>query len=195
VATYRAIAATSDTILGLLNEACPRPEFAGARFELYQVGDFQSPMDLGISLHLYRVAVNRTRRVLPGRPAPDGQRYRDPLSVDVYYLLSAWAKTAATQQRLLGWAMRALEDAGILPAGLLNYFGPERTTFRADETVELVAEALAFADLTRFWDLFKPNMPLSTTYIARLIGLDSTVPIVEAGPVQIREFQVQKVID
>ena len=45
-------------MLGLLADACPKPEFANAQFELYQLTNFGNSMEEGISLYLYRVAVN-----------------------------------------------------------------------------------------------------------------------------------------
>jgi hypothetical protein len=103
LATYQAISVTGQAILGLLADACPRPEFASARFDLYQVRDFQSPMEEGVSLFLYRINVSGSRRVLPPTVGPDGRKYRPPIPLDLYYMLTAWSKTAARQQRLLGW--------------------------------------------------------------------------------------------
>src|SRR5262245_59958961 len=102
MATYHAITATSQAILGLLESACPKPEFEGARFELYQATDFQNPMDEGVSLYLYRLA-SSSRRNLPPRPGPNGEKMRPPLPLDLYYMLTAWGKKADKQQRLLGW--------------------------------------------------------------------------------------------
>ena len=91
MATYRAIAATSETLRTLLEQACPRDEFPDARFELFQASDFQRQMDEGVSLFLYRVAVNTARRNMPPTIRADGRRLRPPLPVDLYYLCSAWA--------------------------------------------------------------------------------------------------------
>src|SRR5215510_6575265 len=119
MATYPAIAVTGQAILKLLADSCPREEFAAARFELFQVGNFSQspPMEEGISLFLYRLGVNAARRNLPSHVKFNGLRYRSPLPLDLYFLMTAWAKTAAKQQRLLGWAMRVLEDTPLLPSG------------------------------------------------------------------------------
>ncbi len=177
MATYHAIAATGEAIIGLLEASCPKPEFANARFTLYRSTDFQNPMDEGISLYLYRVAVNATRRNLPPRIAPDGKRYRSSLPVDLHYLLTPWAKTAARQQRLLGWSMRVLEDTSILPTGLLNHYVPETETFQPNETVELVFEPLSLQEIVNIWDVFKPNLQLSVAYVARMITIDSNIEL------------------
>lgn len=198
MATYQAIAAVGQAIIGLLEDAWPRQEFANAQFALYQPADMArtsplSPLSVrrGITLYLYRVAVNGAQRNRPPRLGSDGKRLRASLPVDLYYLMSAWAESAVLQQRLLGWAMRTLEDTLILPAGLLNRPGPERNIFRPTETVELSWEPLSLQDLVNIWDPFKQNFQPSVAFMARVVSLDSLDSAevsVEAEPVQTREL-------
>ena len=61
LATYRAIAATSLAIRGYLESSYPAAEFPNAQFELYRPNNFDSPMDIGISLYLYRVMINTSQ--------------------------------------------------------------------------------------------------------------------------------------
>jgi hypothetical protein len=192
VATYRAIAATSQAVLGLLRDACPREEFPHAEFALYHAGDFEKPMEEGISLYLYRVTINTAVRNLPPRTARDGRRYRPSLPVDLHYLLTAWAKDAGMQQRLLGWGMRALEDMTILPAGVLNSRMPEPDTFQSNETVEVICDPLSLQDWSAVWDKLKPKLQTSMTYVARMIAIDSKLELTEAAPVQTRAFDFAK---
>ena len=173
-------------MLKLLADGCPRPEFVNSQFELYQISNFQAPMEEGISLYLYRVAVNGARRNSPPVMGPDGKRHRPPLPLDLHYVLSAWAGSAAKAQRLLGWSVRMLEDVPILPTGLLNYHGPEPDIFQPGETVEILLESLTLQDLNNLWGTTKTNPPLSVGYVARMIGISSTLPISEAADVQTR---------
>lgn len=191
MAKYQAIAATGQAILGLLADAVPKPEFATARFELYQVTDFQPALEEGISLYLYRVAVNTARRNLPPTVAPDGRRFRSPIPLDLHYMLSAWAKTAVKQQRLLGWAIRTLADVPVLHAGLLNHYGPESDVFRPSETVELILDQLTLQDFNNLWSATKISPPLSINYVARMITIESTIELIDAPVVQIREFNAE----
>ncbi|MBO0779038.1 MAG: DUF4255 domain-containing protein [Ktedonobacteraceae bacterium] len=188
MATYHAIAATGEAILGLLEAARPRPEFANIQFALYQASNFQNPMEDGVSLYLYRISPNTTRRNLPPHTDAQGRRYRPALPLDLHYLLTPWARTAARQQRLLGWCMRALEDTSILPTGLLNRYGTEPETFRPHETVELVCEPISLQEIVNIWDAFKSNLQLSAAYVARMICIDSQIAISEGVPVQTRVF-------
>jgi len=193
VATYHAVAAIGQAILGLLEQARPATEFDRSQFLMYQSANFQAPMDEGISLYLYRVAVSTARRNLPAKTLPDGRRHRPPLPLDLHFLLTPWAKTATKQHRLLGWAMRALEDTPILPASLLNHYGPEPDTFAPDETVDVVNEPISLQDIFNIWEIAKHNVQVSVGYIARVVPIDSLDVETDGPPVQTRVFDIGKV--
>ena len=191
--TFQAIAATGQAMLGLLSDAVPRDQFPNAQFELYQMSNFQQPMEEGISLFLYRIAANTSRRNLPPTTGPDGRRFRPPIPVDLYYIATAWAPTAVRQQRLLGWTIRMFEDVPILPTGLLNNYGPEPEIFRQGETVEVVLDSLTLQDLNNIWGVSKSSLQLSVGYVARMLHIQSSMAITEYAEVQTREFGVGKV--
>ncbi len=170
----------------------PNTGFSNVGLELYQAANFASPMQEGLSLYLYRVATNVSRRNLPPGRGADGKRYRPALPIDLFYMLTPWGQTAEQQPVLLGWAMRVLEDSPIIPSGYLNKFSSDET-FHPSETVELVLDALSLQDINNIWNGFKPNMYPSVAYVARLIVLESRIPIAEGGPVQTREFDMTKV--
>jgi hypothetical protein len=193
VARTQAIAAVGRAILGLLADNVPRAEFPDARFELYQPSNFNnSPISEGITLFLYRVEVNASLRNVSGGVGVDGLRRRPPLPLDLYYLMTAWARDAARQQRLLGLAMRTLEDASILSAGALNNAQPETDVFRPHETVELLLGTLSLQDLTNLYGAYRISPPVSVVYIARIVCIDSTMLLEESAPVQTRQFDMAK---
>lgn len=195
MATFQAIAATGQAILGLLADACPKPEFAAARFELYQVSNFRSPMEEGISLYLYRISVGGGRRNLQPTVGSNGERYRPAIPLDLHYMVSAWAKTAVKQQRLLGWTIRTLEDVTIFPTAILNHYGPETEIFRAGETVELILDQMTLQDLNNLWSATRVHPPLSMGYVARMVGIESTIEPVDATAVQTRVFENGQVVE
>jgi hypothetical protein len=188
VAKLQAIAVTGQTILGLLADNIPKSEFSNARFELYQTANFTSPMEEGISLFLYRVEVNSSLRNLPAKKGLDGVMRRPPLPLDLYYLLTVWAKDTVKQQRILAWAMRTLEDASVLSAARLNHFGTETDVFNPSEAVEVSFQTLTLQDMSNIWSAFKVSFPTSVAYVARVIGIDSTIQAEESAPVQTREI-------
>jgi hypothetical protein len=194
MASANAIAAIGQAILGLIAAGVPQPEFSAATFELYQAKSFRTPMDEGISLYLYRISPAGEIRNYPPRIAPDGRRFRQALPLNLHYILSSWARDTVKQQRLLGWAMRILEDTPILPAGVLNQAGPESDTFRPNETVDLIMESISIYDMGAIWDVSKPNTQPSIGYVARMVGVESPLEAIDAPPVQVREFQGGKVL-
>ena len=195
MASAYAIAAVGKAILALLAGACPKPEFAGAEFELYQAKNFLSPMEEGIALYLHRVTPANNIRNMPPRIAPDGRRYRPSLPLDIHFLLIPYARDAFKQQRLLGWAMRAIEDTPILSDSFLNQYGPEPDTFRPGECVDTILETIAYQDLGSVWDVAKPNIQPAVPYVVRMLQLDSPLDMTEAALVQTRVFGAGKVAE
>jgi hypothetical protein len=194
MATHQAIAATGQALRTLLSESCPRDEFPAAQFALYQASNFLSPMDEGISLYLFRVTINGTRRNQPPKIGPDGIRYRPPLPLDLYFLLTAWAQDPAQQYQLLGWAMRMLEDNPILPSSYLNQHAA-RETFRPPETVEFICDPVSLQDMYNIWEIAKHRQQLSMVYVARMVCIDSEIPIQQAVDVQTRAFKFEKEVE
>ncbi len=192
MATFHAIAATSRAILRILEDACPRSVFPSAQFDFLPLDENAKPISEGITLHLYRIAANTSRRNSATRPQADGKKYRPMLNLDLFYLVTAWASNADMQQRLMGWAMRALEDVSILTPGLLNAFGPETETFHTDEGVELVLDSFTLTDLGVIWDYVRPKPGLSVSYVARMVPIESQVGTLVAPEVQTRVLKMTK---
>lgn len=192
MADHRAIAAVGQAILQLLESACPRHEESTTKLEykLYQSRDFQTPPGEGIALYLYRVAPSANRRHLPPRRRSDGRCLRAPLLIDLFYLLTIWSSDAKIQHRRLGWCLRTLDNTPILPASLLNSFGPEPDIFRPDETVEIVGDMISTAEQFQIYDPMKPHVPLGAAYVVRMLAIDSELVIDAHPPVQTRVFDL-----
>ncbi|MGN7918662.1 DUF4255 domain-containing protein [Lysobacter sp. ESA13C] len=194
MANYRAIAATSTALAGLLRDRYPRDEFgAGLDISLYQARDFESPMQDGFSIYLFRVAVNGAMRNLTLRRSPDGRRYRPSLPLDLHYMITPWAQDSERQQRMLGWVMRLMEDTSVLSAGHLNHYMPETDTFGAQEGIEVVCDPLSLNDYLTLWDRLR-RLPSSATYALRMVLIDSDVSVDDAAAVQSRRFEVHEAI-
>jgi hypothetical protein len=193
VASIYAIAAVTQTILGILSDAVP-DDFEGASFEALQMADFQKPkpVEEGISMLLYRVAVSPLQRNLQPRTEINGKTVRPPLPVDLHYLMTAWGKSAANQQRLLGWCMRTLEDVRNLTPSLLNHYGGPEIVFKVNETVDLVYEPIPTTEFASLWDVLKPNLHVSVGYIARMIYIESDIEITTGAPVQSRLYEMAR---
>jgi len=191
MASQDAIATVGKALVGLLRDGRPKNDLETAPIDLVQASTFKSGMERGVSLYLYRVMVSSTRRHLPPRIGPDGKKYRPALPLDLYYLLTPWGKTTEMQHRLLGWAMRALEDTPTLSAEFLNGYGPG--TFHPDETVDVTFDPVSLQDLNNIWEIGKPNMQLSVTYVVRGVPLESSLEAPSGAPVQTRGFGEKEV--
>lgn len=189
-----AIAAVGKAILSLLTSALPKPEFAGAQVELYQSKQLQSPMEEGIALYFHRITAANNVRNLPPRTDALGRRFRPSLPIDLHYLLVAYARDAFKQQRLLGWAVRTIEDTPVMHASLLNQYGPEPDTFGENEWADVLLETVSIQDLSVIWDTAKVQMQPCATYVVRMLALDSRLEMVEADLVQTRVLDMGKVV-
>jgi len=191
LASYHAISAIGQAMVSLLKSARPALEFPNVDVKLFQAKDVQGVGDWeGLSLFLYRVTVSGSRRHMPAAIAPSGRPYKRPLPLDLFYLLTAWAKTAEMQHLLLSWAMRTIEDSPSLPPSLLNAHFPNDRPFRSDETVELIHDALTVQDLNNIWEILgKHDVQVSASYVVRVVPIDSRLEEPpDAGPVQTRVF-------
>lgn len=187
MASYRAVAAVTEAIMYLLESRYTPAHFDGNQleFKVYLASDFEQPMDAGVSLFLYRIYTNDTHRTPGGRIAPNGQRYRTQLPLDLHFLLTAWGKDASLQHTIAGWMMRVLEDTPIFPAGLLNKSAGN--IFHPDETVEIGLTQLTTEELFRIWEVIGNNAyQISVPYIARYIKIESERLLAEGQAVQER---------
>ena len=190
MANYRAIAGASAAILGLLRDRFPNADFGGPlHVELYQAKDFATPMKEGLAICLWRVAPNVSRRAIGPRTDIHGRRFKPSLLIDLNYLIVPFAEQAERQQRLLGWMLRAMEDLGPLVASELNHFLAESDIFAEVESLDLVNDPLAVADLLTVWDRIKA-MPPCATYTMRMLLLDSDVSLDEYPIVVERAFEL-----
>jgi hypothetical protein len=196
MATFQAIAVTGNAVKNLLQEAWPRDVFPGAGFRLCNSALLaSSPFhDLGVSIYLYSVTYNTTRRNLPPRLTLQHKRFRPSVPLDLHFLVTAWGRAPEQQWALLAWAIRTLEDSPVLPAGYLNQNagsdaeGNSPEVFREDESVELVAEALSLQDIFDIWEICKHNQQPSVSFVARSLQIDSMMEIPDGSLVQTRAF-------
>src|SRR5262245_1137710 len=192
MANYLAIAAVARTVLRLLEEQVPRAEFVGTlRFELYQSHDFgTNAVTEGFSLMLYRLTVNGARNQSPRR-GRDGIKRRPALPLDLHFLLTPWAGEAERQLRLLGWAVRFIEDNAVLTANVLNHSLTRRDhpAFGPDEAIELCCDPPAIADYLGLWDKYKNRWQTSVTYIARMVPIESELGLPEEEIVRVRDLR------
>jgi len=191
MATSAAVGATSDAILTLLRRAAfDDPDWRTVSVLHYRSSDLQKALSpdtpLTLSIFLYRVALSAGLRNVPTHYLNDKPR-RPAIPVDLFYLVTAWASDATMQQKLLGWAIRTIEDTSTLPSNLLNE-GAWAGVFAPSETVELVWHVLTMQEEYDLWQIAQTNQQPSASYVARTVALESTLTMPTGPAVQTREF-------
>ena len=190
MATFQAIGSVAEAVACLLTQACQSSPLndIGAQFKVYQGKDFatsaaQTQITTGVSVFVYQVSVNKVQRTLP----PSTPQHRRPLPLDVWLLLTAWARDASTEHTILGWAMRTIDDNPILSSGFLNAAVPE--VFLPQETVELVPAELTNAEIFQLWQVLPNSLQLSVPYVARVVRVESELTVPQGSPVMTRELE------
>ncbi|MBX3628702.1 MAG: DUF4255 domain-containing protein [Nitrosomonas sp.] len=195
MANFNAIGAISAALAGLIKDNYPRDDFGTAlHVQLYQTRNFESPMEEGFSIYLYRVAINGSVRNTNYRRMPDGRRFKPSLPLDLHYMITPWAEDTERQHRMLGWVMRMFEDIGTLNSVYLNdYAAATGNVFMDTESVDVICDPLALNDYLTIWDRLR-TLPLSITYVLRMVMIDSEVNITDGPLVQTRSFDIGEVI-
>jgi Pvc16 N-terminal domain len=124
-----------------------------------------------LSIFVYRIDFNKTMRAAwSGVGSMDGRTH---LPVDLHILLTAWGDNADFELRILGRTMQAIEVVPLLSG---PYLDPS-ADWAANESVQLVLEDIPTEAIMRTFDSLPTNFRLSVPYIARVIRIDSPVPV------------------
>jgi Pvc16 N-terminal domain len=185
---YRAIAAVSKTLQNLLSD---RMEDLTAN----PVTVTLAPPDVtitGISgrrlnLYLFEVAENGSlkNQELPGNGNP-GAYGRPPLSLDLHYLMTAYAQSDTaldsdlTAQQVLGNAMRVLHDYAIVPPDLRQKDDPTKPVLLDPvlaaeyERVKITLQPASVEELSKIWTAIPhANFRRSVIYQVSVVQIES----------------------
>lgn len=147
-----------------------------------ELADNSEPRN-ALTLFLFRITQNeylrnRTRPRDPSDAPP-------PLSIDLHYLLTAWADTALAEQSVLAWAMLQLQTHPVLDSSSLS---PE-AGWTSGDIIHMIPAELSNEELMRVWDLLQPKFRLSISYTARVIRIaQDTLPVGATAVVE-KDFQ------
>jgi hypothetical protein len=183
---------TMETDVAELGLSGMKPVFEVANSQRYTT----APANNTVTVLVYRVLPNLSHRTPAGRLLSDGKRQRTRLPVDLHLLVTIWATSAGTQNKLIAWAMRTLEDYPTLPSSLLNMEYPG--TFAQDEAVELAISELTLDETLNLWEKLSKNetsYQVSIPYVARAIFLESKREEPAGDVVQIRQYDFDAIED
>lgn len=139
-------------------------------FRVVSSSELVPSADFGTSLtfYLYRVLVNEHVRSQPLARAGNNPAAPLPLSVDLHFLVSVWADSAAAEQTICAWAMHQLHQHPVMDVSSLTVEGG----WRNDDVLQIIPAELSNEDLMRIWGALAPDYRLSLSYIARVVRID-----------------------
>ncbi|MBK8460545.1 MAG: DUF4255 domain-containing protein [Micropruina sp.] len=145
--------------------------------------------DCELNIYLFHVAPNKHLANRFWSPAAQrtGQPpvASEPLSLDLWYMLSAQSKTSYVQeQRLLGIALQCLHDNPMLA---LNTPGPGPGAVTPSHAT-VVLESPSFEEMSRLWQAF--GLPLRTTAQYRVSVAFLTPDVVLPGAPEVTEINL-----
>jgi hypothetical protein len=131
--------------------------------------------DRRVNLFLYRILENSTFKNLDWQVKPsDITRITPPpLSLNLYYLLTAYAQNDAltgnaTAHELLGEAMRVFHEHAVVPRDILV-----QGLRGANEHIKIMLNPLEPDELGRLWSTFSQPFRLSVRYEVSVVQLES----------------------
>jgi hypothetical protein len=122
-----------------------------------------------LSIFLVSVEVNHVMRAPWAAAGADDGRSHLPL--DLHFLLTPWAANAEFELRILGSAMRCLDETPVLSGPLLDT--TTSAGFAADEALQIVPDDLGPDGIMRIWDTLDAEYRLSVPYLVRIVRIDS----------------------
>lgn len=147
----------------------PLPNKPTCTFRLLSSADMagEEEIDNTLSLYVYRVTMNEHLRTRARRTGPLEENV--PLSVDLHFLVTAWAKTVLTEQTILAWTMRYLQQHPVLDRASLT----ADAAWNPEDSVQVIPAELSTEDVMRIWDALEPSYRLSVSYVARVVRIDT----------------------
>lgn len=206
MATVDAVNAICDAIVHILQSSMAEQSAElgftsiSPTFSVYQPEDFSNAnssrhVTSGASVFLYRVLPNLSHRTPSGDLLLDGRRQFSKLPLDLYLLVTIWGNSPSTQNRLVGWVMRTLEDYPLIPASVLN-IGSNTSIFEDHEAVELLLSEMDGDELLQLWDMLGGEgvFPYQITipYLVRNLLLESRRVMSVGELVQVRTADLQR---
>lgn len=182
MATTDAVAFLGDTIVSLLQNGLSGL-VAPADIVLSTPDEFKdfAPRQPSVTVFLYHVTINGELRNGPSRPSGNGKR--PPLPLDLRFLVTPWTKDTRDAYRIIGAISLLFYDHAVLNFGELQ--GDD--IWSPDDTVEFLMDPVPVEQLFDIWDPAEIPFKLSLTYLARIIGLDSSISV-SGAPVAVATF-------
>lgn len=187
MADWRVIENTGQTLVGLIERHVALLGIPNVGVGVVTPMAFPSLADTTdpfVSLFLYQIAGNAEMRGNPRRVLANGTLGRQPLPLELCYLVTAWGVRTtddvigdlpATQDeaRLMGAILQAFYDNAELERSSL-FETPGLPVWSPEDGLQIILETLPIDGHYRIWDATKLGYRLSLVYRVRVAALEPT---------------------
>jgi hypothetical protein len=205
MSTYKALAAVSVTLKNLLLDRMEDLPATPVTVTL-------APPDVKVdnvsgrrlNLYLFQVTENASlkNQEIPGQGNP-GAYGRPPLSLDLHYLMTAYAESHTgpdsdlVAQQVLGNAMRVLADYAIIPPDLHQKDDPAQPTILDPiliseyERIKITLQPVSIEEISKIWTAMPhAHFSRSVLYQVSVVQIESRLPRRLARPVKTRRVSL-----
>jgi hypothetical protein len=172
---YTAIRAVSQSLKELLEATITA---AGVEVVLKSPKEMNNDNQSGISAWLYRVTRNEHTLNRPPERISPMQTRRQPIPINLHYLLTPMMADPQDEQELLGRVLQVFHDHPVLSGGLLK-----GSLEASGEELRVFLETLTLEELTRVWGALQEPYQTSLSYLVQVVHIDSEEPPVSSTPV------------
>lgn len=211
MSNYLGIAAVTATLQRTLQRAI-QIDVDGARVTTTRPENTGGTPETGISLYLYHIKRNTAHgnADMPPRQRKGELLKRNQIPIDLYYLISFYGNEVELEpQRLLGSALKTLEDRAVLSSQIIRETVSDPSyPFLANsdlaEQIEMLREEFVYIstdELSKVWSVFlQTPYVLSVVYKITVVVLEGEEPAAVALPIRDRRastliFSKQPTID
>jgi hypothetical protein len=190
MADFRVVDHTGLTLVALIERQLVDLGIANVSVGVVSAGIFATlgaTPNAFISLFLYQVSGNAELRNLPETLFPDGTRGRQPLPLELSYLITAWGvrtpgdlasdqQAASEEARLLGAVLQALYEHAEVGRGELSDV-VALPVWAPYDGLQIALQPLPIETQYRLWDATDLGYRLSLAYRVRVASLQPTPPL------------------
>jgi Pvc16 N-terminal domain len=174
VSDYTVVAEVGEALVRVLWEEMQNSAPVNGLIDSEARISLQSPFELRdnnavrLSVYLYRVVEDPYLKNQPMQTGPGRLLRRNPLTLDLFYLVTPLVGTPREQLIVLAKVMQVFHDRAILQ-------GPDVGPLAlADEELRVVLNPVTLEETTRVWEALQMSYRLSVCYTVRVAIVEST---------------------
>jgi Pvc16 N-terminal domain len=148
------IAGASSSLVRLLQKelVARRGSLGDLTVRTFRSADLVPGITNHISLFLYRVGVDQTRRHVDWPRLDAREPIRFALGLELRYLLTVWGGSAEGEQAVLGDCIEILDEHAVVSGDLLD----PAFAWPPEAALKISLEPLSNEDIMRLWDSLDP---------------------------------------